>query len=275
MAITDLAQLLAQNFSSKLLETPQVVETPAYVKIMQGIDAARAVNECVFCAVLGSAGLGKTTACRDYADAHEDTIFIESAPRQTPTEVIRQLGHALGMGLPQRRLSALQTLSQHLSMGGMKIIIMDEAQRLNYQVLDVLKYIGSQSGTMFVLIAHDDLVAQVKRYPDISSRVRYVIRVSGIKSADLRKFYRDEFAPDVLAEMARITAGNMRVIASLIMTMRRVVAQIREIDVAKLTDAQHEELKNQLGIGDITALTTLHLSKNHVQQFGGTVIHGI
>ncbi len=141
-----------------------------------------------------------------------------------------------------------------------ELIIVDEADRLRTQGLEHLRDVddrANQRGQLgLVLIGLPGIEKRLARYPQLSSRVGFVHHDRALSAAELhfivtRKWAErgltlspDDFADiEVVAAIARITGGNVRLVQRLFSQIARVM-QINELRTitAEVVDAARASL---------------------------------
>lgn len=188
--------------------------TLAFRAVVERINYAREVK-APLALVTGAHGAGKTTALR-YIAHHDDVLFWECKPGYQPKHVLLDVAQRLGINTGQGWQMQTSITAEQLA-ANPRIFLLDEAQRLNYDGMDLLKYLADQSGSTFVLSASPSLEKRVARWPDIASRCTVRVRVSTMSAEEFVELYRgDGFAPETLTEIHRLSNGIMRVVQALL-----------------------------------------------------------
>jgi DNA transposition AAA+ family ATPase len=162
--------------------------------------------------ITGQNGGGKTTALKLFAATTHQAVYFEARagyePRHLLTDVIRALPVATGEGWRLQTSAAVAYLREHPN-----VFLIDEAQRLNYACLDLLKYLADNSGSTCVLSASSSLATRIERWPDIASRCPVRLEVQPISLEEFVELWQvDGWSLEVLQEIHRVSKGIMRTI---------------------------------------------------------------
>ena len=188
--------------------------TKAFDLVLDRIAYARRIGACL-ALITGAHGAGKTAAMKFFAH-HEDVIYWECRAGYQPKHLLADIAEALavnpGQGWRMQTSIVTQQLAEHPH-----LFLLDEAQRLNYDSLDLLKYVGDNSGSTFVLAASPSLEKRIERWPDIASRCPVRAYITPIELTEFLELYRnDDFTIESLTEIHRVTKGVMRTIKALL-----------------------------------------------------------
>lgn len=185
--------------------------TRAFDEIVFAIATGRRV-EANLVLITGQNGGGKTTALKLFAATTPRSIYFEARagyePKHLLGDVIRPLPIAAGEGWRLQSSAALAYLRDQPH-----VILIDEAQRLNYACLDLLKYLADNSGSTCVLSASSSLATRIDRWPDISSRCPIRLEVKAIALEEFIELWQtDGWSLETLEEIHRVSRGVMRTI---------------------------------------------------------------
>ena len=159
--------------------------------------------------VTGTHGAGKSMGTRYYAQKHAATAW-ECRPGYSAKVVLRDLCRELGINAGSGWDMQTSVVAQQLE-GHPRVFVLDEAQRLDYNGLDLLKWVADRSGSTFVLVASPSLEKRIERWPDIDSRCPVKLRVAAMTAAELTSIYKsDGYSAEALAEIHVQTRGVMR-----------------------------------------------------------------
>lgn len=181
--------------------------------------------------ITGLNGAGKTTALKVYAEATDDTYRWEAPAGYNAKSVLRDILRLLPVTVGEGWRLQTSTAIQYLQKRPLTFLI-DEAQRLDYQSLDLLKYVADNTGSMFVLSASPSLATRIDKWPDISSRCPVRVEVTAIPLEEFVELWQNEgWSMEALEEIHKLSRGVMRTIAALF----RVLDDYR-VAVASTTD---------------------------------------
>ena len=215
--------------------------TTAFREVIEAIEYARERRKKL-ALVTGSHGVGKSTSLTYYAQKRA-AVFWECPPGYQPKHVLADIAKYLGISTGTGWRMQTSIVIDQLR-ADPRIMILDEAQRLNYDGFDLLKYIADQSRCTFIFSSSPSLAKRIERWPDIASRCGVRVDVKPMTLDEFIELYQGEkFALAALEEMHRLTGGVMRVLQDLI-------EQI-DIDIAVWNGL---EGKQQVSRGDLLAL---------------------
>lgn len=200
---------------------PQFKSTSTFQTVVQTIDRARKL-EVALALITGTHGAGKSTAVRVYG-RKEPIRSWECRPgyheKHLMRDIIRELGVSAGDGWFEQSSIVADQLK-----ASPRTVVLDEAQRLNYAGLDLLKYLADASGSTFVLIASPSLEKRIDRWPDIKTRCTVRAHVSDMDVKEFTALYKaDGYSAEALVELYKLSKGVMRTIAAI---MRQIDLEI-------------------------------------------------
>lgn len=140
---------------------------------------ARAIDDCVAARAMGVvhgvAGVGKTFSLEHHLAQRPalETVWIDSVQRPTMRRLAQELMFALtGAKPPGVRTDMLDELVAVLS-DTPRLVIIDEAQRLNHECIDFFRYLHDRRQTDFALIlaGGNNCWEVLSREPMLRSRV--------------------------------------------------------------------------------------------------------
>src|SRR5919204_5486875 len=239
---------------------PPYLETKEYRRFAEFCDACRRYRYIGLCH--GPPGVGKTLSARHYArwDAVEPVVRTswERAPAPAFPEFVRcrTLFYTVSMTTTPKRLEqdlnrlfnglnlaiarALQprgensdVLEKYLAQPEMvELLVVDEADRLKFPVLEQLRHFYDQRGFGLILIGMPGLEKRLARYAQLYSRVGFVHQFRALSTDELRFILEQKWEAlglaidlsefddvDAMNAIIRITAGNFRL-------LQRLFAQI-------------------------------------------------
>lgn len=188
--------------------TSDLLPTSTMETIFYRIDQARKLR-VPLALVTGSHGVGKTTSLREYASV-ANLLMWECRPgyqaRHVLSDVAERMGISAGHGWRTQTSIIAEQLRAHP-----RTIILDEAQRMNYDGFDLLKYLADTGQSTFVLSASPSLERRIDKWQDIASRCPVRVRLAPMTAAEFAELHDDSgFGRDTLIAIHEASAGILR-----------------------------------------------------------------
>ncbi len=127
---------------------------------------------------VGDAGIGKSVSRLYYEgllarqEGSARAISLCVLPRLTPTLLIGQLFGGLGEPLPAgRSASRLDDIAGALRLHGLPLVMLDEADRLSNQCLDLLCSLFERTGCPCLLVGLPSLLQQCQKHAQLWNRI--------------------------------------------------------------------------------------------------------
>lgn len=222
--------------SSALLYTPDVINGPrAVTDHILGL-----WNRLLF--VAGADSIDRPRRRRDAT--MEETSAIVGTQSRTVRDANRKLARIAAATEPKAFLHPLE------------LLIVDEADRLKTASLEQLRHLFDKGRFGLVLIGMPGIEKRLARYPQLYSRIGFVHHYKPLPTEELRGILlsqcpkltgsppsRGLSAPDVLAEILRITGGNLRLVVRLLTQITRLL-EVNATDsvTVDIVDAAREVL---------------------------------
>ena len=211
------------------LATPEPADAPALnvrptpaVALILGRIRYAVTERVPLCVVTGEHGSGKTTAATVYAERTPRALRWEVKPEYNSREIVADLCEHLGLQTGESWRVRTSTLIRYLQEHP-HTILLDEAQRLDYRAMDMLKYIADSAKVTFVLLGSPWLDNRIDRHTDIASRAGVRVRVRALTLEEFGKVYaQDGYDAKTLKAIHEVTQG----------VMRRIDRLTRHLDVA-------------------------------------------
>ena len=118
----------------------------------------------------------------------------------------------------------------------LELLIIDEADRLKTQSLEQLRHLFDRGRFGLVLIGMPGIEKRLSRYAQLYSRVGFVHHYRPLPTAELREILLHRLSdltdapvaadlsdPDVVAQMLRISGGNLRLVVRLLTQIDRIL----------------------------------------------------
>lgn len=194
-------------------------------------------NDRKFCVVTSDSGLGKTEACRAYARRNKGTVLIETDPTYNMVVLLSALHKALGFsgrGVPHHMFNeCVEKLAR-----ARRLIIIDEAERLNFNALELARRLHDKARCGLVMAGMPPLTANLRgqhgQYAQLSTRVGGNLVLKGLTADDVRGIVEAYLptANGLAAVFGEMTQNNARHLSLLIYNVLRI-AQTRNEPVSE------------------------------------------
>lgn len=180
-----LGQWLAlRNAKRQSIIAPGFVQTQTAKQILTALAYAHAAE--VISVVFGASGVGKTTTCREYAQSTNNCWMITASPScASISECLYELSLELGLDAPRRKGMLSRTVKRRL-MGTSGLVIIDEADHLDYGALEELRILQEQTGIGLVLVGNNRVYTQLtggRRTEDFARLFSRIAKKVGIHKA--------------------------------------------------------------------------------------------
>ena len=151
--------------------------------------------------VTGPAGRGKTEA-----------IYLPPLNTRTPTMVLREIAFELAGMRPVRSDACLQIISDEMAKER-RLIMIDEADLLAMQVLEMLRNVNERYACPILLIGEDDLKGRIASRRRLQSRIRRRLEFGPVTQQDVAFFFKQSLVvapPAVTALIQQHAKGDWR-----------------------------------------------------------------
>jgi hypothetical protein len=191
--------------------------------------------------IIGNAGLGKTTALREYCRRNKDVIHIESNLSYSTKSVLQELSKKTGGdGLGSINM-LIKEIVEKLKESG-RMIIVDEGEHLPTRALDLLRTINDQSGIGIAITGLPRLLNNLKgrkgEHAYLYSRVGLVLKIDELEDEDVKELVYSYFpsANGISKDFIKYCNGNARRLSKLLLRVQR----LSEVNEGKLTSKMVE-----------------------------------
>lgn len=160
------------RFTKELNNTKLVYNALSYIQITNGIAT-----------IVGTAGSGKTTAMKHFADEHNGVLYVQAdATKKSPRAALRLIAKAMGVKTCSTASDTLDKLIEELTGTG-KVIIIDEAQHLTERSFDTLRAINDRACVGLIYAGTPDIIARMygrheAELDQVHSRIGYVCKLN-------------------------------------------------------------------------------------------------
>ena len=218
---TELTAFLDREAERKLKRKREIpfVETAAAKRILAGLRMAHLDGEIAV--VTGGAGLGKTTALKEYARVYRDVIIVEADLSLSNKAALAAIAKAIGSDQVGSVNAVFNEVVSKLKDTG-KLIIIDEAEHLPTRALDLVRRINDLTGCGIALVGLPRLIHNLKgkrgEHAYLYSRVGFVISIRELEGEDVEKIVSTYYpgSNGVWQEFASQCDGNARRLSKLL-----------------------------------------------------------
>ena len=192
------------------------------ISIMEMVkEIARLCHTCGRIGVcVGVAGLGKTVAAKDYVSRYMDAILIESDYSYTARSLLLELHHKLGLSCKGSAYNLMNEVVDKLKNSG-RLIIIDEAENLRREALEMTRRIHDKTGVGLLLIGREVLLNNLRghenQFDQMYSRVMYKKNLENLVLNDIQMLLKSAGQKIDLAKTYLVSCrGNTRRLEHLI-----------------------------------------------------------
>ncbi|WP_409419374.1 AAA family ATPase [Marinomonas sp. RS-M-Aa-14] len=191
--VTKLAKWLARDEEKKSspVVNPGFVMTTTAKQIMDDMTYAQISESIVV--IFGASGVGKSEALREYKRNNNNVWHVTASPsRSSLTECLYELAMELDMEQAPRRKGPLSRVIRKRLMGTEGLIVIDEADHLDYPTLEELRILQEETGVGMVLVGNNRVYTQLtggRRNEDFARLFSRIAKKRGIhktKIADVK-----------------------------------------------------------------------------------------
>lgn len=172
--------------------------------------------------VYGESGLGKTESVREYCRQNPDVIMIEADDAYTAKTLMREIHRAAGFEGVGSIYDMSRDIIARMKGGTGRLLIVDEAEKLPYRALELLRRIMyDKAGVSVLLVGTPVLIANLRghrgEYAQLYNRVNMARRIKGMEEEDVRAFVERAHpgAPELVGPYAK-AAKDLRTLDNLI-----------------------------------------------------------
>jgi len=175
--------------------------------------------------VTGQAGRGKSEAAKHYA-AQTEAIYLPPLNVRTPTMILREITFELCNVKPGRSDTCLAMIGEEMGKQR-RLIIIDEADLLTMQVLEMLRNVNERFSCPILLIGEQELKGKIASRRRLASRIRRRVEFAPLSQPDIALFFRKALdlkpASEVISEIHRYAAGDWRPVLSVAIEIERAL----------------------------------------------------
>ena len=162
--------------------------------------------------VTGPAGRGKSEAAKHYATQTE-AIYIPPLNVRSPAMVLREIAFDLARVRPGRSDACLSIIGEEMAKER-RLVIIDEADLLSMQILEMLRNLNERYACPIVLIGEEELKGRIASRRRLASRIRRKMEFSPVTKEDIAFFFNQsletKLPPDAAGLIQRHSNGDWR-----------------------------------------------------------------
>jgi DNA transposition AAA+ family ATPase len=164
-------------------------------------------------AITARAGRGKTTAAERIYATNTRTVYVLYHEDWSYTELLREVAFRLCGTRPRFRQVCFEMIQSEMA-STRRLIMVDEADRMNLKCLNVLRNIHDVCKVPVLLIGEDDLKNKLGKERRLISRLRNTLSFEPVSQADVVVFYKNALGmpitPDMAGKLMKHSQGDFR-----------------------------------------------------------------
>ena len=233
------------KISSQVPDAPKFVETPTAASIKLNLSYAHSLQKMSL--VSAGAGVGKTSAVKDYAETRNGVFRVTISPSSASVmpmlvSILTVLGEANATGRPQ--LLSDKIISMLRNTNG--LLIVDEAQHLKPEAIEELRHIHDVAEVGIALVGNSDLFARFSTisegsmHEQVRSRIAFWLSrpkptLKDVQALALGWHIKDAKMVEYLMKIAS-RKGALRSVSNTLM-LAKMVSEGNDIDLASIKSA--------------------------------------
>lgn len=201
--------------------------------------------------VTGAAGRGKTEAAKHYA-VNSSAIYIPPMNVRSPTMVLKEITFELSGFRPSRTENCLTVIGDEMSKNR-RLIMVDEADLLKMEVLEMLRNVNERYACPILLIGEDSLKGRIYSRPRIKDRTRNSMEFMPPSLENVAFYFKKNFSlilhKDVCAAIHKYGRGTFRKIVKCAVYLdkamqasaeKEISLELAQMVIKKLEEDKHE-----------------------------------
>jgi hypothetical protein len=152
-------------------------------------------------AFLGRSGRGKTTVAGKLTTLDARVVYVSYAGWLSHTGIIREICFAIAGARPRSAQLCFDLLERGLA-DKQRMILVDEADRMNLKCLNVLRDIHDRCRVPIVLIGEEPLRGKLAQERRLVSRICHEVIFEEVVPSDIAMFYSRSFDLELSTKMA-------------------------------------------------------------------------
>lgn len=194
--------------------------------------------------VTGPAGRGKSEAAKQYA-SRGTAIYLPPLNIRSAPMLLREITFELCKVRPGRSETCLRIIGDEMSKDR-RLIIVDEADLLHMQILEMLRNLNERYSCPVLLIGEDGMKNRIDSRTRLKSRIRMRMEFSPLTQPDIVLFLRKALdikpAPEVVTALHKHSNGDWRPV------LTATIAIARAMRASGLTEVSIDLVKDIVGV---------------------------
>lgn len=190
----------------------------------------------------GPAGFGKSECAKQYAVNHEDSVYFRVYEDWTPTAMLGDICRKL-TGMQKYTVAVLKRIVIEELDNRPRVLLIDEADRLDIKLIEHLRDIHDETGCPIVLIGEPSLYSRLKARARIWQRVTRVVDFGPVVVDDVVLFGLKacglKIEAQAAATMVKRCQGSFRL-------LYHIMVEAERIAKANTTDTITLDIVNQM-----------------------------
>lgn len=167
---------------------------------------------------IGTAERGKTHAAKWYAQENQNACYVLFVDGSSRVQLLRDICDVVAHTRPYSFSACVSTLEESCKYGR-HLVIIDEADKLPVQLLEMLRGINERCNLPFLLVGEEGLKTKTDRVPRLRSRIRQpIVLFEKARSVDVAAYYHEAAGLQITREtaerLARHANGGFRSIVN-------------------------------------------------------------
>lgn len=167
---------------------------------------------------IGTAERGKTHAAKWYVQENQNACYVLFVDGSSRVQLLRDICDVVAHTRPYSFSGCVATLEEACKYNR-RLVIIDEADKLPVQLLEMLRGINERCNLPFLLVGEEGLKTKTDRVPRLRSRIRQpVVLFEKARSVDVAAYYHEAAGLQITREtaerLARHANGGFRSIVN-------------------------------------------------------------
>lgn len=167
---------------------------------------------------IGTAERGKTHAAKWYVQENQNACYVLFVDGSSRVQLLRDICDVVAHTRPYSFSACVATLEEACKYNR-RLVIIDEADKLPVQLLEMLRGINERCNLPFLLVGEEGLKTKTDRVPRLRSRIRQpVVLFEKARSVDVAAYYHEAAGLQITREtaerLARHANGGFRSIVN-------------------------------------------------------------